>query len=265
MRVSSSDSCWNSAGPAAAADDELAALAEPPGVLAQRPGPAHDGRRRRASRRPARRPRRPAATTSTTWKSWLDRNIARAVPTTPATTAATATSATAGGQPPQRACAAASQPTSEADDPDGAGPGGGDRARWRSGRSCGRPVAAAPSGSRRPTRSRAGRACVGSSSTFSRSRRTCTVTVDWSPNDQPHTSLEQLVAGEGVPRVGDQEAQQVELARRSARRSRPPRVATCRAGSTTRSPSTQRRRGGRRPARRPGAAPSRPAAPARAG
>ena len=30
---------------------------------------------------------------------------------------------------------------------------------------------------------------VGSFSTFSRKRRTCTVTVDWSPNVQPHTSL----------------------------------------------------------------------------
>ncbi len=28
---------------------------------------------------------------------------------------------------------------------------------------------------------------VGSASTFSRSRRTCTVTVDWSPKDHPHT------------------------------------------------------------------------------
>ena len=38
------------------------------------------------------------------------------------------------------------------------------------------------------------------------------MTVDWSPNDQPHTCCEQLVAGERRARVGDQEAQQVELA-----------------------------------------------------
>ena len=121
-----------------------------------------------------------------------------------------------------------------------------------------------PTGSRRPTPSRAGVGSVGSPSTFSRSRRTCTVTVDWSPNDQPHTCSSSWSRSNDSPGWRDQEGEQVELARRQ-REPAPAEgravrghvhheVTVATAASRTPAPLAAR-----------GAAPRRPAGPARAG
>ena len=72
--------------------------------------------------------------------------------------------------------------------------------------------ATGPTGSRRPRPWRAASGCAGSASTFSRSRRTWTVTVDWSPNVQPHTCSISSARRERLAGVAQQEGEQVELA-----------------------------------------------------
>ena len=95
-------------------------------------------------------------------------------------------------------------------------------------------MSTAPSGSRRPRRSPGAPGRVGSASTFSRSRRTCTVTVDWSPNDQPHTRWSSSSRENAWP-GWERKKRSRSNSRDVSESRRPARVAVCSVESTTRS------------------------------
>ncbi len=78
--------------------------------------------------------------------------------------------------------------------------------------------------------------CVGSASTFSRSRRTCTVTVDWSPKDQPQTSWSSWSREKATPGLASRKHSRSN-SRLVSDSAVPASVTVCALGSRTRSPS----------------------------
>ena len=218
--------------------------------VAQRPRPAHERRADQQRERPAattagdqqrpRAPRRSRGRTGTSPGRCRRRRRPRAQHRDERRRTAE--------QPAQRARGAAARPTARPTHADRAGPGGGDRGRWRPGRCV---IAAAPSGSRRPRRStsRLGLGRVG---------------LDLLAQPADVHGHGRLVAERPAPDLAGaarrgrtrcpgcatQEAQQVELAggqrERAARRASP----RARPRSTTRSPSVTRAAGRAWPAPR---------------
>ena len=200
-----------------------------------------------------------AATRRVTWKSWSERNIARAVPTI------------------------AGDHRGDGDQRDGRGqhqrPTGGAAGRRGRGRGRRRRRTSAmvmrtiwtwselmrppPSGSRRPRPSPGGPAVVGSGSIFSRSRRTCTVTVEESPTDQPQTCWSRSSRENATPGWATRKRSRSNSRPVRARVAPPRRRLVPGAVEQQVAVAEDRRRA---PARsRYGAAPSRPAGPAPGG
>ena len=115
-----------------------------------------------------------------------------------------------------------------------------------------------------PRRCGCGAASAGSGSIFSRSRRTWTVTVDWSPNCQPHTLSSSSARDHARPGWRSRKASRSNSRTVSAQRPRRPRSAIRRPVSTVRSPSRSIAASAAAAGRPRGAAPTGSAAPVRA-